>query len=102
MKILIQRAYFITALLLLLCLNSFAGKGLIDFVECQVDLKKDGSCVICYTVRYRVVEGELHGFYFSGNDKLSITGFSDRSYAVDDAGNNYGLDITYIYYVIVF
>ena len=69
--------------LLLWQLPAFSGSGKIEFVECSVDLQDDGTCVIGYTVRYRVVSGELHGFYFDSQDELHIHAFSDKSYGVD-------------------
>src|SRR5512147_518799 len=78
----------------LLTLNIFAGSGTINFVECTVDLSSTGNASVSYMVQYQVTSGEMHGFYFSGNDRLAISGFSDESYAVDDKGVHYKLSIT--------
>ena len=74
----------------------YAGTGEIVFVETQVDLSRDGSAVVAYTVQWRVVSGVLHGFYFQGNDQLRIDTMSSDSYAVDSQGNRYGLSISQV------
>ncbi len=73
-----------------LCL---AGKGEINFVETDVDLRRDGSAVVAYTVQWRVLSGELHGFYFEGNERLRVRKHSSESYATDSSGRRYGLRI---------
>ncbi|MDQ1351455.1 MAG: hypothetical protein QG657_1757, partial [Acidobacteriota bacterium] len=70
-----------------------AGTGEILFVETDVDLQANGSAVVAYTVQWRVLSGEFHGFYFQGNDRLRVERFSSDSYAVDSEGNKYNLDI---------
>ena len=70
-----------------------AGKGEIRFVETDVDLRADGSAVVAYTVQWAVLSGELHGFYFQGNDRLRVGRVADDSFAVDSDGNRYGLSI---------
>ncbi|MBD3305455.1 hypothetical protein GF348_03705, partial [candidate division KSB3 bacterium] len=72
----------------------WAGKGEINFVETAVDLHPTGAAVVAYTVQWQVISGELHGFYFQGNDRLRVNKISDQSYAVDSAGNRYALDIS--------
>ncbi|PLX05319.1 MAG: hypothetical protein C0594_07840, partial [Marinilabiliales bacterium] len=72
---------------------SWAGKGEINFVETTVDLQKDGKALVVYTVQWKVISGEMHGFYFSGNDKLTPDFLHDSCYAVDTYGEKYGLDI---------
>ena len=74
--------------------SAHAGTGEVVFVEAQVDLSKDGSAVLAYTVQWRVVSGVLHGFYFEEQDKLRIGTISADSYAVDSQGNRYSLDIS--------
>jgi hypothetical protein len=81
---------FLSALVLPLA----AGTGEILFVETDVDLQANGSAVVAYTVQWRVLSGEFHGFYFEGNDRLRIGRFSSDSYALDAEGNKYSLDIT--------
>ncbi|HPS84503.1 MAG TPA: hypothetical protein PLA88_09315, partial [Bacteroidales bacterium] len=81
-------------LMLLISASMFAGTGKVDFIECTVDLQPTGKAVIGYCVRYSVIEGELHGFYFSGLDRLEIASFSDKNYAIDKYNNKYGLSIT--------
>ncbi|MFH2096202.1 MAG: DUF2207 domain-containing protein, partial [Bacteroidota bacterium] len=71
----------------------FAGSGTINFVETTVELNKDGTAKVTYIVQWKVLSGELHGFYFNGNEKLYIPSFTE-TWAEDEAGNNYGLDIT--------
>jgi len=82
--------------MLVLCLlpvRVMAGRGEIRFVETAVDLRTDGQAVVAYTVQWRVLEGKLHGFYFSGNERLRVEMAVDRSYAVDSRGNRYGLSV---------
>ena len=67
-------------------------KGEIRFVETDVDLRRDGAAVVGYTVQWAVLSGELHGFYFEGNDRLRVRRFSSDSYAVDSRGQRYGLE----------
>ncbi|MBE3074235.1 MAG: hypothetical protein IMZ75_04710, partial [Actinobacteria bacterium] len=73
---------------------ALAGTGEISFVETNVDLAADGTAVVAYTVRWKVLSGEFHGFYFEGNDRLLITTFSSDSWAESASGGRYGLDIT--------
>ncbi|MCB0293710.1 MAG: hypothetical protein KDG51_00350, partial [Calditrichaeota bacterium] len=87
------RWFIASFLLFLLPYILLAGKGEISFVETQVDLRADGSAVVAYTVQWRVLSGELHGFYFQGNDRLNIDRFSSDSYALDEQGNRYPLTI---------
>ncbi|NJK97457.1 MAG: hypothetical protein HC905_23405 [Bacteroidales bacterium] len=88
-----MRHYLI--ILLLCCFGHlWAGTGTINFVETTVELKTNGEATVAYTVQYEVLDGELHGFYFSGLDKLPVFGFYDESYAVDDKGNRYKLSIS--------
>jgi hypothetical protein len=61
---------------MLLALNLFAGSGTINFVETTVELNKAGEANVAYVVQYKVLSGEMHGFYFSGNDRLVINSFS--------------------------
>ncbi|NIM49926.1 MAG: hypothetical protein GTN62_06530, partial [Gemmatimonadales bacterium] len=82
----------------LLCLSIFppvgqAGPGEIRFVETSVDLRQDGSAVVLYAVQWAVVRGELHGFYFEGNERLVVDLVSEDSYAIDGAGRRYDLSI---------
>ena len=73
-----------------------AGKGQILFVETEVDLKQNGEAVVGYTVQWHVLSGELHGFYFEGNDRLKVGMVSGDSYAVDSSEKIYKLDISYV------
>ena len=93
----LKRVIFSLTLIFVCIAVVLAGKGEIEFVECDVDIKANGNAVIGYTVRYKVISGELHGFYFNGNDRLVINSFSDKSYAVDDNGTSYKLSITDMY-----
>ena len=70
-----------------------AGTGEIRFVETDVDLRADGSAVVAYTVQWAVLSGELHGFYFQGNDRLQVSRIANDSFAVDADGNRYELSI---------
>ena len=79
---------------MLLTFNLFAGSGTINFVETTVELTKTGEANVAYVVQYKVLSGEMHGFYFQGNERLVIDEFSDESYATDDFGNRYKLDIS--------
>ena len=72
----------------------FGGVGEVDFVEAAVDLKKDGSAVVAYTVGWNVTGGSMGGFYFSGNENLKIEKFASESYAIDSTGRRHSLEIT--------
>jgi hypothetical protein len=82
-----------TLLALVLSASPPQGTAEIRFVETSVDLRQDGSAVVLYTVQWAVRRGELHGFYFEGNDRLRVAMVSQDSYAVDDAGHRYDLSI---------
>ena len=88
-----MRTLFFTIVLSFLYLLTFAGKGEIVFVETAVELNKNGEAFIGYTVQYKILSGEMHGFYFQGNKNLTIKKFSEESYALDDYGNKYNLEI---------
>ena len=70
------------------------GPGGIQFVETSVDLRADGSAVVLYAVQWAVVRGEMHGFYFEGNDRLVVERFDANSYALDNNGQRYDLSIS--------
>ncbi|MHC4992577.1 MAG: hypothetical protein ACYTGC_16525, partial [Planctomycetota bacterium] len=72
---------------------AIAGRGEIRFVETDIDLRADGSAVVAYTVQWAVVSGELHGFYFEGNDRLRVSMVGRDAFAVDSDANRYELDI---------
>ncbi|MGD9493629.1 MAG: hypothetical protein AB7V36_09785 [Bacteroidales bacterium] len=93
-KAMILKKIILSILVLLITTQLFAGTGKVDFIECTVDLQPSGKAVIGYCVRYTVVEGELHGFYFSGLDRLEIESFSDKNYAIDKNGNRFDLSIS--------
>lgn len=79
--------------LLLTPLYGFAGKGEIHFVETSVDLQADGSAVVLYEIQWQVTSGEMHGFYFQGNDQLKVGMAKDQAGAIDSDGNQYALDL---------
>ena len=74
--------------------SAYAGKGDIVFVEANVDLQSNGVAVVAYTVQWRVLSGELHGFYFQKGARSHIDKVSSESYAVDSSGKRYALDIS--------
>lgn len=63
------------------------------FVKTKVDFLANGSAVVPYSVQWRVLSGELHGFYFHATDRLPIERFFKNSYAVDEQRNRYVLAI---------
>ena len=85
----------LTTLLFILILPMLAqaGKGEIRFVETSVDLRGDGTAVVMYEIQWQVNSGEMHGFYFQGNDKLRVAMSKDQSAALDSDGNRYKLDL---------
>jgi hypothetical protein len=85
--------FFLPVFILLFSWPAFAGKGEINFVETAVDLRPDGVAVVVYTVQWKVLSGELHGFYFQGNDRLKVRMVAEDGYAVDSRGNRYRLSI---------
>ena len=56
-------------------IQTFAGKGEIKSVETTVAFQSDGKAIVNYLVKWNVLSGELHGFYFQGNDKLRVNKF---------------------------
>jgi hypothetical protein len=84
----------LSGLLLLAPLTvSAQGTGEVRFVETSVDLRGDGTAVVRYTVQWQVLRGEMHGFYFEGNDRLRVSMLSAGSRAVDSRGRQYDLSI---------
>ena len=88
---------FLVCIGIVFCLGitswAFAGEGQLEFVETEVILFPDGKASIEYVVRYRVISGEFHGFYFGGFDRLVPYFDHKNAAAIDDRGNTYGLDI---------
>lgn len=70
-----------------------AGEGRLRFVETEVLLFPDGKASVEYVVRYTVISGEFHGFYFEGLDRLIPLFDRENASAIDSQGNTYGLDI---------
>lgn len=70
-----------------------AGEGRLRFVETEVLLFPDGKASVEYVVRYTVISGEFHGFYFEGLDRLIPVFDRENASAIDSQGNTYGLDI---------
>lgn len=85
---------FIITFLVSFAQYTLAGTGEIIFVETVVDLQLTGKAIVTYTAQWRVISGELHGFYFESSDRLEISNISSDSYAVNAAGNRYNLDIS--------
>ncbi|MDH5742693.1 MAG: DUF2207 domain-containing protein, partial [Candidatus Aminicenantes bacterium] len=80
-------------LILLLASSTFAGEGKLQFVETEVVFFPDGKASVEYVVRYSVISGEFHGFYFGGFDRLTPHFDRTNASAIDSRGNTYGLDI---------
>ena len=61
-----KRNLFIVGIILILGLTAIgeAGEGRLQFVETEVLLLPDGNASVEYVVRYQVISGEFHGFYF--------------------------------------
>jgi hypothetical protein len=80
---------------MILSMASFAiaGQGRLQFVETEVNLFPDGRASVEYVVRYTVISGEFHGFYFEGFDRLTPIFDRNNASAIDSRGNTYGLDI---------
>ena len=78
---------------LLLSTLAWAGEGEIRFVETTVDLNSDGSALVLYQLQWWVKSGEMHGFYFEGNDRLKVGMAVDQAAALDGDGKRYRLDI---------
>ncbi|HPQ40898.1 MAG TPA: DUF2207 domain-containing protein, partial [bacterium] len=84
---------FVIAILTAVIPASRAGTGSIEFVETNVQLYEDGRALVEYLVRWRVLSGEFHGFYFSGYDRLIPVFDLDNAWAVTDSGQKYRLEI---------
>ena len=76
-----------------LALWVFASEGRLKFVETEVILFPNGKSSIEYVVRYQVISGEFHGFYFGGFDRLIPYFDQKNASAIDSRGTAYGLDI---------
>jgi hypothetical protein len=79
--------------ILLMAPSSFAGEGRLQFVETEVILFPNGRASVEYVVRYSVISGEFHGFYFGGYDRLTPHFDRTNASAIDSRGNTYALDI---------
>ena len=85
---------FVSLVLLLGVFSSLtAGEGRLEFVETEVILFPDGKASVEYVVRFNVISGELHGFYFGGFDRLTPHFDYQNASAIDSRGNTYGLEI---------
>ena len=67
----IQRLWMIVMTMGVLASVALAGTGRLQFVETDVILYPNGQAGVKYTVRYKVLSGEFHGFYFDGLDRLT-------------------------------
>ncbi|MBN1222766.1 MAG: hypothetical protein JXB23_05925, partial [Candidatus Aminicenantes bacterium] len=102
----IRKFILLTGVLLFFAAASalLAGEGRLQFVETEVMLLPDGKASIEYVVRYAVVSGEFHGFYFGGLDRLVPHFDLENASAIDSRDNTYGLDIKKVrsdYYDII-
>ena len=90
-----MKKLFFTSLLFIFLIPkmTFAGKGEINFIETDVDLSSNGAAVIAYTIQWKVISGDFHGFYFQKDRKLTANKVSDNCYAIDSEKNKYSLDI---------
>ncbi|MCJ7582809.1 MAG: hypothetical protein MUP98_20010, partial [Candidatus Aminicenantes bacterium] len=79
----------VLGIILLLGLASIgeAGEGRLQFVETEVLLLPDGKASVEYVVRYQVISGEFHGFYFEGFDRLIPYFDRQNASAIDSKGN---------------
>ncbi len=84
---------FVFCLVLAGSLPAVAGTGSLEFVETDVQLYEDGRAVVEYVVRWRVLSGEFHGFYFGGWDRLTPVFDLENAWAIADNGKKYRLDI---------
>jgi hypothetical protein len=72
---------------------ALAGAGKLQFVETEVLLYPNGQARMEYTVRYKVLSGDFHGFHFGGLDRLKPYFDSDAAFGIDFNGKTYKLDI---------
>ena len=86
MGMLVISAWLLSAL-------AFAGTGSLKFVETDVVLYPNGQASVKYTVRYKVLSGDFHGFYFDGLDKLEAHFDMQTAVGIDSTGRTYKLDI---------
>ena len=66
----------------------------LKWVEVDLSPRADGKASVVYKVRYRVLSGDLHGFYLQGFDRAAPHFDYDQSYAFDSFGRRYGLSIS--------
>ncbi len=73
--------------------NGARGNRQLQFVETDVILYPNGQASVKYTVRYRVLSGDFHGFYFGGLDRLSAYFDTNTAFGIGPEGKKYKLDI---------
>ncbi|MBN1552925.1 hypothetical protein JW979_15735, partial [bacterium] len=65
----------------------------LQFAETEIFLNPNGNGIVEYVVRFNVVEGAFHGFYFEGFDRLTPYFDRENAFAIDDRDNQYSLNI---------
>ncbi|MHC4516004.1 MAG: hypothetical protein ACYS5W_20230, partial [Planctomycetota bacterium] len=66
-------------------------KGVPNWCEVEVDLGKNGRSSITYTVQYKILRRNFHGFYFSGPQIDDLKPVWDRGWgkATHSSGREY-------------
>ncbi len=88
-----KRIWMIVVAMGVLTSVALAGTGKLQFVETDVVLYPNGQASVKYTVRYKVLSGEFHGFYFGGLDRLKAYFDTASAFGIDSSGKTYKLDI---------
>ena len=81
-----KRMWMLVATVWLLASTAMAGTGSLQFVETDVILYPNGQASVKYTVRYRVLSGEFHGFYFGRLDRLKAYFDTETAFGIDSGG----------------
>ena len=88
-----KRMWMAALIMLLMPAIAPAGTGKLQFVETDVILYSNGQASVKYAVRYKVLSGDFHGFYFGGLDRLKAYFDTETASAIDSNGRTYKLEI---------
>jgi hypothetical protein len=88
-----KRMWMLVLTICVLASTALAGTGRLQFVETDVILYPNGQASVKNTVRYRVLSGEFHGFYFGGLGNLTAYFDTETAFGIDSGGRTYKLDI---------
>lgn len=94
MSLLVRYVHLALCLLILAGTRACATQVNLKWVEVDISPTNNGKATLVYKIRYQVLSGELHGFYFEGFGGASPYFDYQNSNAVDSNGRKYGLSIS--------